>query len=1027
MRYTLAWFVLATATAVGADPTFSQLPQEAPSRVRGEPAAKPEQNLTELFRAAPKPSWIWGKADNTNYRLSRTFTTKATKAVLRVSADNEVSLSINGQLVATHTEWQEPLELDVSKHLKPAGETNLIQADVRNAGGVAGFVLKMILFDADGKQNAIITDKNWQATPINSTTNEAVRIVKAYGAPPYGDVFNGDDLPSKIPSGTFELPDGFMVEKLFTVPKETLGSWVCMTFDNKGRIIASDQDKKGLVRITPAKIGSKEPTIVERLGGKISAAQGLLYANGSLYASCNGGPGSGLYRMRDTNGDDQFDDVVLLKKLNGGGEHGPHALRLSPDGQSIYVIAGNHTQPPEKLNASRLTTRWGEDHLLPRQWDAKGHAAGILAPGGWLAKTDFEGKTWELISAGYRNPYDFAFNADGEPMVYDADMEWDLGMPWYRPTRVSHAASGSEFGWRSGTGKWPSYYPDSLPPMVEIGPGSPVGVEFGYGTKFPAKYQKALYILDWTFGTIYSIHLEPTGASYTATKQEFLSRTPLPLTDLAIGPDGALYFTTGGRGAQSELFRVVYKGTESTTPVELRSPENPARTLRKQLENFHTRLENPTEAIELATANLGHEDRWVRYAARLVLEHQDVNRWKTTITNLSTPNAATTAAIALARAGTPNEQSLALGLLAKLTFAKLTEDEQLDLLRAYSLIMLRMGPVEPEVSAELLRTFYPCFPNASQWVNLELSQWLVYLKSESIVAKTVELLKAPSKPLGELASADLLSRNRGYGGSVANVFKNSADQQKLAYLFTLRNATAGWTLPLRKDYFAFMSEARSKSGGSSFQGFLTAIERDALSNATDSDRLAIEASGLRKAYQPKPLPKPKGPGRVWTTAEVLALEPKLKARDFKNGEATYSATRCVVCHRFGSDGGATGPDLSQVAGRFGYKDLVEAITEPSKIISDQYKATTITTTSGKSISGRVVSDFGGKLLIVTDPEDASKSVEVLKDDIETQKASPTSLMPGSLLDTLNENEVLDLFAYMLSRGDSANAMFQKRR
>ncbi len=69
-----------------------------------------------------------------------------------------------------------------------------------------------------------------------------------------------------------------------------------------------------------------------------------------------------------------------------------------------------------------------------------------------------------MFSIGYRNPYDMDFNRDGELFVYDADMEWDMGMPWYRPTRVVHATSGSEFGWRSGSGKWPTYYADSLPP-----------------------------------------------------------------------------------------------------------------------------------------------------------------------------------------------------------------------------------------------------------------------------------------------------------------------------------------------------------------------------------------------------------------------------------------------------------------------------------------------------------------------------------------------------------------------------------
>src|SRR5262249_44026206 len=145
---------------------------------------------------------------------------------------------------------------------------------------------------------------------------------------------------------------------------------------------------------------------------------------------------------------------------------------------------------------------WLEDQLLPRMWDANGHAVGVLAPGGWVVKTDPDGKTWEVLTTGYRNAYDMAVNAEGELFVYDADMEWDMGMPWYRPTRVSHSPSGSELGWRSGSGKWPAYYPDSLPAMIDIGPGSPVGVTFGYEAKFPAKYQKALYILDWTFGTI---------------------------------------------------------------------------------------------------------------------------------------------------------------------------------------------------------------------------------------------------------------------------------------------------------------------------------------------------------------------------------------------------------------------------------------------------------------------------------------------------------------------------------------------
>ncbi len=86
---------------------------------------------------------------------------------------------------------------------------------------------------------------------------------------------------------------------------------------------------------------------------------------------------------------------------------------------------------------------------------------------------------------GYRNAFDMAFNRDGDLFTYDSDMEWDQNTPWYRPTRVCMAADGADFGYRNGAGKWPAYYIDGTPPVVNIGPGSPTGVTFGYGAKFP--------------------------------------------------------------------------------------------------------------------------------------------------------------------------------------------------------------------------------------------------------------------------------------------------------------------------------------------------------------------------------------------------------------------------------------------------------------------------------------------------------------------------------------------------------------
>ncbi len=1039
--------LLVLVTLAHADEPFTQKPTVAPS-IDFSTTQKPtpvvaDAGWIEKINAGPVPSWIWGASINQDYTLTKQFEAgSVTTAKLKVTADNHVVLYLNGKQVAASDEWQEPAEADVTKLLK---DKNELVAEVRNDGGAAGLVFKLAMYDkASDKTTFIVSDTTWTASNKKNPKGVFAKAVGKYGDAPWGKVFDAAANlgGSKVPANTFQVLPGFKVEKMFTVPKSELGSWVSLTADDKGRLYASDQEGKGIFRITPGRIGTDELPSTRR--GKdpgevylkvkvrereeqrlITAAQGLLWANNALYVMCNGGPGTGIYRVTSSSkNSDVLDTVEKLKAIGGGGEHGPHALRLGPDGKSIYFICGNHTQTP-KFEHSRVPKNWGEDHLLPRQWDANGHARGILAPGGFIAKTDLDGKTCEIITSGYRNPYDFAFNADGELFTYDADMEWDMGMPWYRPTRVVHATSGSEFGWRSGTGKWPAYYVDSLPPLLDIGPGSPVGMEFGYGAKFPAKYQKALFCCDWTFGTMYALILESNGGTYKATKEEFLSRTPLPLTDVVISPaDGAMYFVIGGRGAQSELFRVTYVGMESIDRVDYKQPQV-YHELLKKIESFHAPVANPEDAVNFVYTYLNSPDRFLRYAARVALEHQPVKYWQDRVLKETYPSPIIEGVIGLARQGDKSLEPQLLETLGKLKFLELSEEDQLGMLRAYQLVFVRMGEPDKESATKVLSALDRLFPQKSDFVNRELVQVLVYLKSPTVVEKVTKLLQEPSKPLTQQGMEELLARNRGYGGTVANMLKNAPDLQKLHYAFVLRNATVGWTLDRWKVYFGFLTEARTKAGGASFQGFINNMEKDAFANTNDSDRLAIEAAGLRKPYKPKELPKPLGPGKEWTTQDVVALESKLKSgRNFKNGERAYAAARCVICHRFGGDGGATGPDLSQVAGRFGLKDLAESIVEPSKVISDQYKASVVRTEAGNTYVGKIVNDANEKYTIVVDPEDSTKVVEVKKAEVESVKLSNISLMPEKLLSPLNENEVLDMLAYLLSRGDSNHPMFK---
>ncbi|MCA9057839.1 MAG: c-type cytochrome, partial [Planctomycetaceae bacterium] len=616
------------------------------------------------------------------------------------------------------------------------------------------------------------------------------------------------------------------------------------------------------------------------------------------------------------------------------------------------------------------------------------------------------------------------------------------------------------FGWRSGTGKWPVYYADSLPPMVNIGPGSPVGVEFGYGLKFPAKYQQALFICDWTFGTMYAIHLQPDRSSYSAVKEEFVARTPLPLTDVAAGPDGALYFTIGGRGTQSELFRVTYAGEESTAPVEYRNSafaaeRNHRRDLEKWLGYGATRnFELPAESndfLKTALADIASGDRFLRTASRnaffnslILWEGLTADAIRNADLSETTPDGLFAIAIAFARAPfaqviakhnqpaaevdswKKNAQTVLVSSFARRSFQSLTVDQKIDYLRALSLVFLRLGEPTETQQAELLKQLDGQFPTDNDHVNHELCQMLVYLNSPTIVEKTVALLQQPSQPTVNEDMQELLARNRGYGGAIANMIANAPDQQQIWYAFCLRTAKVGWTMENRKGYFGWFERAATWAGGNSFRKFLQNIDDETFLNASENERILIEASGARKPYKAPELPKPTGPGQEWTLDQVRMLASDgLKNRNFENGQKMFAATRCIVCHRFAGDGGATGPDLTQLAGRFNLEALTEALMDPSKVISDQYKGSTVLTKEGATFTGRIVSETDKQISVLTDPEDSTKVVDLAKDQIDEIVPSTTSLMPAGLLKPLNQDEVLDLLAYLLSRGDKGNPMFRR--
>ena len=843
----------------------------------------------------------------------------------------------------------------------------------------------------------------------------------------------------RITIDNITIPEGFVIEKLYNPSDHGQGSWVSVTKDDKGALYTSDQYGNIYNVTLPNATNKLDSVIVKKLDLTIGLAQGLLWHKGELFALVNSYEKrdlmihSGFYKITDASGDGNFDTVKMLRSFDGNGEHGPHNVILSPDEQSLYLVLGNHTNIPEDLG-SVVPKVWDEDNLLPVIKDPSGHANNRKAPGGWVVKTDFEGKEWTLMSVGMRNTYDIAFNPDGELFGFDSDMEYDMGMPWYRPIRLCHLTSGGDFGWRTGTGKFHDTYPDNLPGIGNLGQGSPTGLLEGNGLKFPSYYQDGLYLFDWSYGTMYYAKLKPEGSSYTTEITEFVSGIPLPLTNGIAGNDGSMYFLTGGRRLESALYKLTYTGERSSELITLAENKNGKkfRKLRKELEVLHSQ-KDPNK-IDFIAKNLDNSDRFTRYAARVALEHQDYNHWKDEIGNKTTPLKTITISLAIARHGNDDDRNKALKALLEINWTSLVESQKIDFIRAVDLLLIRSeGVLSEQLRKGIVAAFLPSYMTESDILNKEVCALLSYLQVPEIIAPT--LLKMETDTITSdlksmYLSSDISKRSERYGKDVEKMLENMPNQKNISFAKSLSALKQGWTTASREKYFRWYNRALKKLGGLQYANFIKAIQKKALANVPASEQQYFEALSSESMNENgdilKGIKQPIGPGQNWTVANVKLAYAKNKGKvNFENGENFFKTSLCVSCHSVNSVGGNSGPELTQVGTRFSISDMAKAIIDPSETVSDRYRNTSYQLKNGSVIIGRLVEDTEKDLLISTNAFSPDITTKIRKDQIVKEEESAHSAMPPGLINRLNEKELSDLMAFLVSGGDKNNKIYSK--
>ncbi len=759
-----------------------------------------------------------------------------------------------------------------------------------------------------------------------------------------------------VPATNLSLLPGFKAEVVASFEAEQ-ASIISLTVDAQGHILASSQNDR-LFRIIPGELRQKHPvTSVHNVPLEIGGGHGLLYAFEHLYLVKADGTGeSGVYRMKDSDGKGGFTEPELILPIPGRGEHGGHGLVVGPAGKWIYLIAGNGTGTPDDINRDHIPVAQASDSFKTPSRQ------------GWVMRFSPDGTQREMFCQGLRNAYDIAFNSTGELFTFDSDNEGYMGLPWYRPANVYHLLSGADYGWRQSPQNLMPYYPDTLPPTVEIGPGSPTGVVFGSQTHFPEKYQRALYACDWSYGRIYAVHLTPRGATFKGDWEFFASGTPLAVTDIVVGRDGALYFATGGRGNKSHLYRIFHETSISARSNSQATQESKVRRVYSAL---HTN-DVPAPYGLFADA-LRSQDRTLRYAARLAMEHQPYSRWLSNVMAEKEPTALLEGLVAASRHAPSDYRQQIIDLLTGLKWESLETQQKLSSLRIFSILLQRMGIPDGSEREHLLTYLDQRFPATDNNVNKELGSILSQFQPDDYADRV----------LASISNAESL-------------------MTQLHFLSILMD-----------EGFHDFSEAQKKQLTDAIDPYeLRAVAHRKYRAQSEHFQNLIRTLGLPEVDDQRPA---RPVVQNWSLADLLPLtQPKtLATADASRGKAAFRAVRCDNCHRLGNSGGVLGPNLNGLAGRYTPAAVLEHIVNPDKVISDQYQATIFILQDGRQVTGQIVNLSKGTYSVRTDPFRPFARSSILEKDIDDIVPSKTSLMPTGLLNSLTEDEIRDLLGYLL--------------
>ncbi|HTF87933.1 MAG TPA: hypothetical protein VK843_05955, partial [Planctomycetota bacterium] len=610
----------------------------------------------------------------------------------------------------------------------------------------------------------------------------------------------------------FTLPPGFVVDR----PSDLTGSLLSIAFAPEGSVYIG-RESECIVRLSDedgdGQYQREEDPVREPI--ELSACQGLSMSRagewngGSLWAIAAQAGKTRLWRI-PTGGWSQVSSIDFALEFSAGGEHGPHAILGQPDG-GAYLVVGNQSALLNAPSHSSEFWQGDEGRLLKPYPDPLGYGTQVRYPGGFIAHLDV-GDRWQYVAVGLRNAYDVAQDERGTLFAVDSDMEWDVGLPWYRPVRLLEIFEGCDYGSRAGSAVIPEWCIDTQPAILDLGRGSPTGAVFGTRTNFPDKWRKALFSGDWSQGKILAVW---TGADWDGSGPasiEFLTAdTALPVTDVEVGPDGALWFLTGGRGIQGGVFRVRYEGQASEARPGDRAPSVPKIALQMQRDKLMRDVRKLMNG-ERVTPSTPISKRFTRFDRRawpLELRVVAATASEEELDSLLRSNLLEQRVGALIALG--SRKNLAgqssklvtsgIGLLEALAVSRDPGGElTLAVLRGLELCLLRQGDPPPELAQRL----------ASRLLAMVFSE-------DPRIAGEVAVL------LSHLDDARALE-------PLLGLMQKSPQELAIHYCDCAHRMTRGWDAERRAMLLDWFARSREYKGGISLPGYLSAMRAHFIEN-----------------------------------------------------------------------------------------------------------------------------------------------------------------------------------------------------